>query len=191
MRLQGITRGTGALLATGLLILLGGCAQARPNVTTSSPPTTVARAAGQTTVGCSMSRPLKSSDAPTSADLRIGPLWYPGLAHGYPASAPEPQDGIIFAKIGTQQLPDATVTVSIAPDAQGWAGIATEAGPPAGYSSVTYVSCPATQHPAGVWWVGGFTLRSRSSGCLPLEIRVDGEDSVRHILVALWDRSCA
>ena len=79
------------------------------------------------------------------------------------------------------------MTVSVASDARGWAGIATESGPPAGYSSVTYVSCPASQSPDGVWWVGGFTLRNRTSGCLPLDIQIQGEQSVRHTVISLWD----
>jgi len=60
-------------------------------------------------------------------------------------------DGIIFAKIGTELPPDATVAVSIAPEASSWDSIVTETGPPSGYLSVTYESCP----PLGIQLASG------------------------------------
>ncbi len=185
----------GVALLMGVLILLGGCTSAEPseNATPRSGATSTPAAspAGHTIVDCAMSRPIEDSESPTSDDLMIGPLRYPGLAHGYPSSTPSLQDGILFAKIGAELLPDATVTVSVGSDARSWAGIATEGGPPAGYSSVTYVSCAKGQNTDGVWWVGGFTLRNRTSGCLPLDVHVQGEESIRHTTVSFWDDTCA
>lgn len=192
----------GMVLLTTLLITLAGCASPEPATImspsagpTSSPSPTVDAAPGsETTVNCAMSRPLEDSFPVRSDDLALGPLVYRGLRHGYPGNPPRPahaQEGIIFAKFGTELSPDATVTVSVAPEARSWASIVTEAGPPAGYFSVTYKSCTSAQNSTGVWWVGGFALRNQTSGCLPLNVQVDGESSVRHAVISFWDEGCA
>jgi hypothetical protein len=103
---------------------------------------------GSVTVGCTMSRPIEDPRSSGPDDTVVGSL-------RLPRTIPDPVDRIIFAKIGTELLPNATVTASITPEARSWAGIATETGPPAGYSPVTYASCPSSQHAAGAWWVGG------------------------------------
>lgn len=121
----------------------------------------------------------------------VGPLRYDGIARGHPGSIADSLGGVVFTTIGTELLPDATVTVSVARQARGWAAIATEAGPPAGYFSVTYISCPASLHPDGVWWVGGFTLRNRTSGCLPLDVHVHGEPFRRRVVISFWDKGCS
>lgn len=140
-------------------------------------------------MNCAMSRPIDNPRSSGPDDLVIGPLQYPGMTNGHQALVPDPQDGIIFAKTGTELLANATVTVSVTPEARDWAGIATEAGPPAGYFSVT-TSGPSSQHADGVWWVGGFTLRNRTSGCLPLNVQVQGEESATHTVISFWDETC-
>lgn len=181
---------------TALLIALSGCASPQPSPTpsanlSSSPAAKVAALPeAETTVDCAMSRAV-DNPVPTQADdLVLGPLLYPGLLAGYPQSLTEAVDGIIFAKIGTHLSPDATVTVSIAPEATSWAGIDTETGPPAGYLSVTYKSCPSSQHAAGSWWVGGFSLRNQISGCLPLNVQVQGEASTRRTVISFGAKTC-
>ncbi|HET8780135.1 MAG TPA: hypothetical protein VFM66_08690 [Agromyces sp.] len=185
------------LLAAGLLILLAGCTGAEPSGAAAQPSDAAASSTpaagphGHTTVGCAESRPLENGDSPASDDLVFGPLRYPGLAHGYPGPTIPPQeDGVLFAKIGTELMPDATVTVSVASVARSWAGIRTEGEPSAGYSSVTYVSCATSQSPDGVWWVGGFTLSDRTSGCVPVEIRIGAEESIQRAVIAFWVESC-
>lgn len=183
---------------TALLIALAGCtsAQAPPTLPTSThaastPAVKVAALPeAKTTVDCATSRPREGSHPIQADDLTLGPLLYPGLLNGYPQALPDAVDGIIFAKIGTELSPDTTVTVSIGPEASSWASIVTENGPPAGYLSVTYKSCLSSQQEANVWWVGGFALRNQTSGCLPLNVQVQGEASVRRTVIAFGDKSC-
>lgn len=179
-----------------LLIALSGCTSPQPSPTRSAnlPSSPAAKVAAlpeaQTTVGCAMSRPLEGSLPIHTNDLALGPLLYPGLLAGYPQPLPHAVDGIIFAKIGTHLSPDATVTVSIAQEATSWASIVTETGPPAGYLSVTYKSCPSTRHAAGSWWVGGFALRNQTSGCMPLNVQVQGEASILRTVISFGDKTC-
>ena len=183
---------------TALVVSLAGCTTIDPGP--GQPPasgpaspvssTSAATPEASTTVDCAASRPRENPGAIQPEDLVLGPLVYRGLKTGYPSAPLDAVDGIIFAKIGTELSPDATVTVSVAQEARSWAGIGTEAGPPAGYFSVTYMSCPAAEHANGDWWVGGFTLRNQTSGCLPLDVQVHGEESVRHTVISFWDKAC-
>lgn len=190
---------SGALALTGLLIALAGCTSPPSSPTTptstSQPSSSVVTVAAlpeeSTTVGCELSRPVKEALPVQADDLAFGPLVYPGLLDGYPQALSDPVDGIIFAKIGPQLSPDATVKVSIAPEASSWASIVTENGPPAGYLSVTYKSCPASQHAAGSFWVGGFALRNQTSGCMPLNVQVQGEASTRRTIISFGDKTCS
>lgn len=188
----------GVALLTALVVSLAGCtnndpAPDQPPASSPVPPvssTSAATPESSATVDCAASRPRKNPGAIQPEDLVLGPSVYRGLKTGYPSAPLDAVDGIIFAKIGTELSPDATVTVSVAQEARSWAGIGTEAGPPAGYFSVTYNSCPATEHADGDWWVGGFTLRNQTSGCLPLDIQVHGEESARHPVISFWDKDC-
>jgi hypothetical protein len=99
-------------------------------------------------------------------------------------------DGIRFFKIGTEVAAGKTVTVSVSESARAYAGIGTETGPSYGYSSVTYESCPLSADSAPVWWVGGFTLKDRTKGCIPLDIRVHGESELHHVTLAIETDDC-
>ncbi|WP_343317374.1 hypothetical protein AAFM46_08300 [Arthrobacter sp. TMP15] len=183
---------------TTLLIVLTGCTSPQPAPVTSQPVSSASSSPirvaalpeAKTTVDCAMSRPQKDSFPIQADDLALGPLLYPGILDGYNSPRSDAVDGITFAKIGTHLSPDATVTVSITPEASSWASIVTENGPPAGYLSVTYKSCPSSQHAAGSWWVGGFALRNETSGCLPLNAQVEGETSIRRVTISFWDKTC-
>lgn len=137
-------------------------------------------------------------DAPPNGpdDLIIGPLVYQGAVLAFqgpdlPGPAPEPDaDGVTRFKTGAALPPDTTVTVSIAGSARSYAGIATEDGPNAGFWQVTYVSCPQQKRSSRMWWVGGFTLLDRGSGCVPVDVQVRGEKKVRHAFVALNVAPC-
>ncbi|POH71684.1 hypothetical protein CVS27_19655 [Arthrobacter glacialis] len=137
-----------------------------------------------------MSRPTEDPRPNQADDLALGPLLYPGLIDWYPQALPDAVNGIIFAKIGAHLTPGATVTVPIDPEVSNWASIITEAGPRAGYLSVTYKSCPAHQHPEGYWYVGGFALRNQSSGCLALNVQVHGEATIRRTVISFGDKVC-
>lgn len=188
----------GILGLTALLIAMSGCASLQPSPTmppsanlSSSPAAKVTELPeAKTTVDCKLSRPSEDPRPNQAADLVLGPLRYPGLLDGYPQGLPDAMDGIIFAKIGAHLTPDATVTVSIDPEVSNWASIVTEAGPPAGYLSVTYKSCPAHLHPEGSWYVGGFALRNQTSGCLALNVQVHGEASIRRTVISFGDKVC-
>jgi hypothetical protein len=188
-------------VTAALLISLTACTSAgtpengptsiNPVPPASAPATAAASPRESVTVDCATSRPIDSARPAGPGDLVIGPLRYDGIARGYPGAISDSLNYVVFATIGTELLPDATVTVSVAPGAREWAGIATEGGPPAGFFSVTYTSCPASRDPNGVWWVGGFTLRNRTSGCLPLDVHVLGEPSPRRAVISFSDASCA
>lgn len=126
-------------------------------------------------------------------DLVIGPLDYPGIRDGYSVAGPLPEPdahGIRFYKIGAQLPAGKTVTVTIDSAARGFAGILTETGRSAGYSSVTYTSCAAANQKGMVFWVGGFVLAGRRTACVPLDVRVAGETAVRTARIALPAGAC-
>jgi hypothetical protein len=173
-------------------ILLGGCTggfTGRPVPTLSDSPSPVGPH-GLGTDGCGASRPAGADIA--AGDLVIGPLSYPGLQDGYEngGNPPGGYGGIRFFKIGAQLPPDSTATVSIGASARAYAGIETEAGPDAGYSVVTYQSCPATKQNGRVFWVGGFTLVGRASACVPIEVAIPGENAARKTTIALPAGAC-
>ncbi|MHC6220908.1 hypothetical protein [Arthrobacter sp. MMS24-S77] len=102
---------------------------------------------------------------------------------------PPDQDGIRFFKVGTHLVNGSVVTVSVAPEAEAYAGIKTETGSPSGFTAVTYESCPASQQ-GSIWWVGGFALIGRETACLPLDIQVKGESMSRRITIPLGMGGC-
>lgn len=171
---------------------LSACA-AEPIPTPAPPPSrsVAASPSGSATVDCAASRRV-AEDAPppsTASDLIVGPLDYPGLANGYLyESVPQvDHDGMRYFKIGTHLAPRATATVSVGPSATQWAGILTESGPPTGYSSVRYESYPGTTY---VWWVGGFTLKDRTTACLPLKIVVNDDGEEHDIVIPIGEVDC-
>lgn len=199
VRLQAAMGGS----ALGLALLLAGCdgtpkdatTGVPPSTTRPAPPATVAFHPGDSiAVGCDAAR----STSPTAPqpdpaeDLIIGPLVYRGLGNGYNRGSKPyvDADGVAFFKEGTELPPDTTVTVSIADPARTWAGILTESGTAAGYSSVTYQGCSSASHPARVFWVGGFTLGGKTSACVPLEILVAGEGQPHHVMLSLEAGKC-
>jgi len=191
-------RVTVALVAVALVGGLGGCvaSEPRPLPTPSyritSPPLGLFPA-GTATAGCDQSRPANTATT-SPDDLVLGPLVYAGLKNGYVADPPPEPDryNIRFFKIGPMLPAGHRATVTIAASARDYAGIATEGGRAGGYSSVTYDGCPrSTGRAAGyVFWIGGFLLVGRARACVPLEVRVDGEDSVRRLSLAIPTGSC-
>lgn len=182
---------TVVLSAAGLLISLTGCTGTGTGAGTSAEPAASQGPGQSVTLDCATSRPVEGARPAGAEDVVIGPLRYDGLAGGHPGAIADSLHHVVFTTIGTELLPDVTVTVSVAPQAREWAAIATQPGPAAGAYSVTYISCPATLHPQGVWWAGGFTLRHRTSGCLPLTVSIHGAAGPRHVVVSFWDKSCA
>lgn len=175
-----------------IAIILGGCTDGftgRPLQTPSGSPSPVGPH-GLGTDGCSASRPAGAEVA--AGDLVIGPLSYPGLEDGYQngGNPPGVHGGIRFFKIGAQLPPGSTATVSIGASARAYAGIETETGPDAGYTVVTYQSCPATKQSGLVFWVGGFTLVGRASACVPIEVAIRGENVARKTTIALPAGAC-
>ncbi len=192
-----------SVLATLGVLALAACNDAgkpgpltttRPNVTSSTTTSSPALSApaspsGMATVTCSSARAVPPGEG-SSTDLVVGPLLYPGFDHGYNLTMNPPnQDGVRFFKVGTHLVNGSVVTVSVAPEAKAYAGIKTETGSAAGFTTVTYESCPGSQN-GSVWWVGGFVLTGRPSGCLPLDIQVKGEATPRRTVIPLGTRDC-
>ncbi|QPZ37461.1 hypothetical protein [Paramicrobacterium chengjingii] len=152
---------------------------------------------GSVTIGCDLARPDDPGDSdPGPDDLIVGPLVYLGAVLAYqgtdlPGTAPVPDDnGVTYFKTGADLPPDKTVTVSVGDAARSYAGIVIAGGPSAGYSSVTYVSCPTQQQPSRMWWAGGFALIGRQSACVPLDVHVKGESEPRHLQLSLAVDPC-
>lgn len=167
------------------------------NAAPSSSPSVTVSPSGSGTVGCDSARP-DDPDArdPEPDDLIIGALAYQGASLSYqgtdlPGTAPAPgADGVTYFKTGADLPPDTTVTVSVGEAAQSYAGIVTENGPSAGYSSVTYISCPTQQQSSRMWWASGFALIGRQSACVPLDVQVKGESDIRHVQLSLAVGPC-
>ncbi len=187
-----------AVVAAGLA--LAGCAVASactgpepPPPPTTAPATAPATTAPPTpvptaTAGCDLSRAIDHPVPPGPDDIVVGPLTLPGLAIGYTSARPEQRDGVTFAKVGVQLAAGHEATLSIAGPARSWAAIATENGPDGGYSTVHYRSCTAAEGER--WWVGGFVLLGRTSGCVPLDIATDETGLARRVTLALWRDDC-
>jgi hypothetical protein len=151
----------------------------------------MATPAGQAAVDCKAARPADPKSI-SGADLVVGPLRFPGLIHGFDSTRSVPDsNGVTFYKVGVQLPAATTATVTIGGPARSHVGIRTESGPPAGYTSVTYSSCSSADPSAYFWWVGGFTVIGGTETCIPLDVRVKGEDSVRKITIPMNSTGCA
>jgi hypothetical protein len=121
--------------------------------------------------------------------LVVGPLSYAGLRDfGPPPQVPNWHGGY-FYKSGAQLPPDVIVTVRIGPSAVRFAALVTEYGSATGEQAVTYQAC-ASSKPAGYAWIGGFLLRGRRAGCVPIDVIVAGEANSRHAAVPLGVTRC-
>lgn len=186
-----------SVLLVGLATLTA-CTSPAQNADSGASELAVLAPSGAITVGCDQARAVKTGrTAPDADDLVIGPLVYQGAVLAYqgtdlPGTPPSPDaQGITYFKTGAELPPGTTVTVSIGATARSFAGIVSENGPTAGYSSVTYRGCPAQKQHGRVWWTGGFSLVGHTSACLPLEVRVEGVNGIRKISVSLGVDPCA
>jgi hypothetical protein len=190
-----ITHGAFLFAAALTALSLAGCSSTTSDNREKPPPSPSATVSptGRVTVGCDLSRPAsKETPPPGPNDLIIGPLVYRGLANGYNfGNTPDADaDGVTFFKIGAELPADSIATVSIDKAARRYAGILTEQGPSAGYSSVTYKGCSSQIQPGRVFWVGGFTLVGRQSACVPLDIQITGDTAPRHLMISIEAGSC-
>jgi hypothetical protein len=137
---------------------------------------------------CRSARPI-TEDFPGPRDLAVGPLSYAGLrAFGPPPRAPNWHGGY-FYKSGAQLRAGVSVTVRITEPAARYAVLVTESGPVVGLQAVTYRACVRSEA-AGYWWVGGFVLRGRRTGCVPIEVTAAGASKQWHTIVPLGVPSC-
>lgn len=127
---------------------------------------------------------------PKPQDIVVGPLRWPGLKDRARANREgygnQQSDGWHY-KIGAEIAAGARVTVSVAPEARGKAGL--------GYGQqwdytpaqkVTFHACPK----ARTAFVGGFVVAGATGRiCLPLDIRT-GEAPPRRITVSLGAGKC-
>lgn len=134
---------------------------------------------------------------PDTDDIAAGPLSLPGYRRLADAAGPngsgpyQTSAGIVdFYKEGFHVVPGNTVTVTIGAAARGYARLVTEdltVDP--GALSITYIA--DGQGADMCWYVGGFNLLGgRTTGCVPLDVAVKGEQAVRHIVVSLRAGNC-
>lgn len=186
----------GLALALALTATVGGCTSSTPAPLPTpsyriTPPPLDLFPRGSAVAGCDQSRPANTSSVAPN-DLVLGPLVYPGLGDGYPADPPPPADryGIRFFKVGPLLPPASSVTVTVAPAAEDYAGIVTEGGRSGGYRSVTYTSCAKDAQAGYVFWIGGFQLVDRARACVPLVVRIAGERAPRRLAIAIPIGAC-
>jgi hypothetical protein len=181
-----------------LLIALTGCGSPpsadQPSLHSASSTDSTALPDRTAGVGCANAR-QEPAVPPTDDDLIVGPLEYPGVANGYrtPDGRPLEPDthGQTYYKIGAEvATPAAEVTVGIGDGARDYAAIITENGREGGYSEVTYSSCDDLPAGAMNWWVGGFVLTGRESGCIPLEITTSNGSEIERVDLALPSGAC-
>ena len=191
---------TTPLVGVGIALLLGvsacgtpgGAERAAPSGATSAHET---EPAGRTTrVGCAEAR-QGTADPATDDDLVEGALEYAGMANGYRTVDGRPMepdaDGRSYYKIGARvTVPGTAVTVSIGDAAREYATIVTERGRTGGYSAVTFSSCDDLPAHAVDWWVGGFVLSGRTSGCVPLTFTASDGSQIGHFDLALPMGAC-
>jgi hypothetical protein len=96
-------------------------------------------------------------------------------------------DGRYFYKTGALVHPGVVVTVTVASTARSYAAIEVQGGPDGGARAVTYNACP---HAPDSAWPGGFLL-TRRTACLPLDVTVAGEPVTRHVVLSVYNGSCA
>jgi hypothetical protein len=130
------------------------------------------------------------SASPGSHDLVVGPLRYPRLLLGFADEPPitEPNCyGGYFYKVGVELSPAKVATVMIGGRAYEYASLISMYSPHTGDEAITYHSCKNAKF--GTAWVGGFLLRGRKTGCVPLRISIaDGES--RREVVSLGAGEC-
>ena len=100
-------------------------------------------------------------------------------------------DGRSFYQIGARVTAAGTaVTVRIGDEAREYASIVTERGRTGGYSAVTFSSCGDLPAHSVNWWVGGFVLSGRTSGCIPLEFTASDGSEIGRFDLALPSGAC-
>lgn len=183
--------------ATALLALLVAC---RTNDTSLTPTRGAATTHATSpsldpkpvTLGCRDSRSREGRISPRLRDFRIGPLWWEGGAavanmtpqEYLPPDGPSKnQQGWYFYKMGFVVQPGQQVTISVAPVARSFASLESERG-----SSPTLAITQCADR--GGWFVGGFLLKDRKTGCVPVEARVAGQGTVIRRTISLFAGRC-
>jgi hypothetical protein len=175
----------------------GGQGSARPAASAPSPPSTgshhvagrLGSAGNPLLLSCgqeSFSVP-PVPQRPQPGDLVIGPLMIVGgkrLATGNPAG---------YGQDGTYKVPiivtmGSTVTMTIAAPVRGRVVIDNPNSRVGGVASATYHSCARTPgfFPQSI----AFT-RGQVRGCVPLDVRIDHQQGLRHVTLSLFAGSCA
>lgn len=182
------------MLVVGVSIAVTSCSGGAPEggsstgVRSASPVTSGASATSHFHDPCTSARPLRGP-LTRRGDLTLGPLTYAGLAataHLSSAEAPPLVDGSTFYKTGAQLPAKTSATITIVAPGPASATIVTESGPKSGTSSVTYTNCTDTAR----WWVGGFVLRGRRTGCVTVEVTSSVDATPRRADISLDAGDC-
>ncbi|HYU83843.1 MAG TPA: hypothetical protein VEK80_03470 [Kribbellaceae bacterium] len=156
---------------------------------TRSPATSATIGSADTPFVVPCQRAVLGQPSRTSDDLTVGPLTYPharSLASMPPPDNARRADGVYVYKLGTIVSAGATVTVTVAPQARSYAALDHPDAPQGGDLAVTYQGCP--DHDTG--FVGGFLLKKQSRACVPLDVRIRGQDQVRRIVISFFNGTC-
>jgi hypothetical protein len=120
-------------------------------------------------------------------DVAFGPGYFPQARRIATASPP-----IVPGRRGTYKLPPvvdpaATVTMTIARSARSYVVQQNPWSSPAGSQSVTYKACA---HKPGFFPQSFRFTDGRLRGCVPIDVRVNGQRSTRHIVLSLFAGRC-
>lgn len=125
---------------------------------------------------------------PHAGDLVIGPVSFPG---GLRLAQMRPRQFLASGSLGAYKLPPvlapgATVTISIAPAARGYVVMDIPEGPPGGVEAASYSGC---RHAWGFFPQAFRFTNHRVSGCVPMEVTVQGERP-RSTVLSLFAGHC-
>lgn len=128
---------------------------------------------------------------PGPGDLVVGPLYIINARNSVDpnGAGTAPQHGY---KYPIAVAPGATVTMMIAASARGHVVITNPYGPSPGVVAASYRACRPGQVQGWTVFVQGFTFTDgRTSGCVPLTVRIGREARIRHVTVSLYAGPCA
>ncbi|PYI69769.1 hypothetical protein CVV68_01280 [Arthrobacter livingstonensis] len=137
---------------------------------------------------CTQARPVHGP-VPGPTDIAIGKLSFGGAraAANLPSTdAPILDHGSTFYKMGAQLPANTSATVTIVAPEVSEATIIAETGPKSGTRSVTYTNCTDTAQ----WWVAGFVLWGRQTGCVTVETTSSADPTPQRAVISLNAGKC-